>query len=148
MTRCQLLTASVLAVFTLSASSLAAQEWRPPSREMPQMPQVADLSAEWMAQRAGWFAGAAPMAGVQASALRVAGEARRGSQAAQVVRASAGPLPVVVWQDRNGDNRADMIEIYKAGGVVLQMIDADYDGSANVVRVYDARGNLVREDRL
>jgi hypothetical protein len=115
---------------------------------MPQMPQVADLSDEWMTQRSGWFAGAAPMAGVQPSALRISGEARRGSQAAQVVRASAGPLPVVVWQDRNGDNRADMIEIYKAGGVVLQMIDADYDGSANVVRVYDARGNLVREDRL
>ncbi|HUE95493.1 MAG TPA: hypothetical protein VMN39_02485, partial [Longimicrobiaceae bacterium] len=65
-----------------------------------------------------------------------------------VVRLSSGPLPIVVWQDRNGDGLADVIEIFRNGSVVLQVIDAEYDGQANVVRRYDATGGLIREDRI
>jgi hypothetical protein len=148
MTRYLMPSACALALLVLTVEQSTAQEWRPPSRDMPSMPPVAQISPEWMSQQSGWFAGAAPLAGVSASALRISGEPRRGSPNAQVVRASAGPLPVVVWQDRNGDNRADMIEIFKTGGVILQLIDADYDGQANVLRIYDTSGALVREDRM
>jgi hypothetical protein len=141
-----------LALFLLLLSSgianLNAQEWRPPSRQMPQMPQVAELSGDWLSPRAAWFGGVRAIAGVEPSQLRSVGEARRGSTQAQVVRFNSGPIPVVVWQDRNGDGVADMIEIFRGGVVVLQVIDADYDGMANVVRSYDANGVLSREDRL
>ena len=123
------------------------QEWRPPSRDMPQMPQVSELTADWLAQRAEWFSSAAAAAG-SAGDLRVAGEARRGTGTAQVVRASSGPVPVVVWQDRNGDGRVDLIEVFRSGAVMVQVIDADYDGAANVLRSYDASGSLQKEDRL
>ncbi|HEX6070682.1 MAG TPA: hypothetical protein VFZ18_12680, partial [Longimicrobiaceae bacterium] len=66
----------------------------------------------------------------------------------QVVRFTSGPLPVVIWSDRNGDDRADIIEIFRSGGVIIQLIDADYDGRANVLRTYDSDGELVRQERL
>ena len=55
---------------------------------------------------------------------------------------------MAVWSDRNGDGKSDMIEIYRGGAVVIQLIDADFDGRANVVREYDSSGSLSRETRL
>jgi hypothetical protein len=66
----------------------------------------------------------------------------------QVVRFTNGPLPVVVWSDRNGDGRADMIDIYRRGGVIIQVIDPDYNGSADVMRIYNPDGSLLRQDNL
>ena len=139
----------VLVIGTMvAARSADAQEWRPPSQSMPAMPRAAELSAGWMSSNNAWFGSAARAAGVEASSLRVAGEGRQSGGQVQVVRATSGPLPVVVWQDRNGDARADLIEIFRSGSVIIQLVDADYDGTANVLRVYDATGKLVSEDRL
>jgi hypothetical protein len=139
-----------LAVIFLSAatSPLAAQDWRPPSSEMPSMPGMSELGGNWMGPRANWFAGVGSVAGVDAGALSAVGQARSGSPQAQVVHFNSGPLPVVSWQDRNSDGRADVVEIFRAGGVIIQVIDADYNGQANVMRVYDAGGALLREDRF
>jgi len=140
--------ALVIAAALIWTSEVAGQDWRPPSREMPVMPQMAELSGDWMSGRSAWFGGLSSVSGVDAAGLRPVGEARRGSAQAQVVRFNNGPLPVVVWADRNGDSRADMIEIYRGGGMVIQLIDADYDGRANVLRIYDTGGSLLREERL
>lgn len=129
-------------------NSAAAQDWQPPSRTMPPMPQTSEVGPAWMSSNNAWFGAAARAVGVDAASLRISSEGRQRGGQAQVVRASSGPLPVVVWQDRNGDARADLIEIFRSGGVVIQLIDADYDGAANVLRIYDASGKLVREDRL
>jgi hypothetical protein len=64
-----------------------------------------------------------------------------------MVRFMGGARPVASWTDRNGDGRADMVEVYRGGAVAFQLIDADYDGAANVLRVYDASGALARENR-
>ena len=126
----------------------SAQGWRPPSNEMPLMPRAAEIRGDWMGPRAAWFQGLDGVAGVSASGLRASGDARSGSEHVQVVRFTSGPLPVVIWSDRNGDDRADIIEIFRSGGVIIQLIDADYDGRANVLRTYDADGELVRQERL
>jgi len=136
------------AMAVLSAAHADAQEWQPPARQMPSMPEMAELSGDWLGPRAAWFSGIAALAGVEPTQLRAVGEARRGGTDTQVVRFVNGPVPVVVWQDRNGDSRADLIEIYRSGNVIVQVIDADYDGQANVVRIYDAGGSLAREERL
>lgn len=138
----------VLALSLAAADTATAQDWRPPSRAMPTMPQASEVSPTWMAARSDWFRGAAGAVGVDASTLRITGEGRQAGGQVQVVRANAGPLPVIVWQDRNGDARADLIEIFRSGSVIIQLIDADYDGTANVLRVYDASGSLMREDRM
>lgn len=145
-------TLSVLLVLMVGTVVMArtadAQEWRPPSRSMPAMPHASEVSASWMSSNNSWFGSAARTAGVEAGSLKVSGEGRQSGGQVQVVRATSGPLPVVVWQDRNGDARADLIEIFRSGGVIIQLIDADYDGTANVLRVYDPAGKLVSEDRL
>lgn len=127
----------------LAAAPAAAQgdAWRPPSREMPVMPASAELAGDWLGPRSAWFAG------LPARDLRASGEPR-GAASARVARFHDGALPIVVWADRNGDARADMIEIYRAGGVIVQLIDADYDGNANVLRRYDASGALLSEERM
>jgi hypothetical protein len=112
------------------------------------MPGMEELTGDWLGPRAAWFDGTAGITGVQSSQLRAVGEPRRGSRATQVVRFNSGPFPVVVWADRNGDGRADMVELYRTGDLIIQVIDADYSGSANVIRVYDASRRLLREDRL
>jgi len=141
-----LLAAALL--FLLAPRAGAAQEWRPATRQMPQMPEMSELTGDWLSSRSAWFSGVAEVSGVEPSALRAVGEPRRGSRVTQVVRFNSGPVPVVIWQDRNGDDTADIIEIYRSGGVVVQVIDADYDGQANVLRVYDAAGRLAGESRL
>lgn len=136
-----------LGVFTLPA---AAQEnqWRPPGRLMPAMPELAELSASgWMSSRAEWFSGLERSAGVGAAGLRAVGEPRTGGTA-RVVRYLAGPLPVVVWTDRDEDGDADLIQIYHSGSVVVHLVDPDYDGDADVLRRYDLSGRLISEERL
>ena len=146
MARARLLSQIMLAAAALSPVALAAQDWSPPSREMPAMPRAAELQGDWLSPRAAWFRGLEGVAGVGASSLRANGEGRGPS--VQLARFSNGPVPVVVWTDRNGDARADMVEIYRQGSVVVQVVDADFDGSANVVRRYDGSGQLASESRL
>lgn len=124
-----------------------APQWRPPSAQMPHMPAMASLQGDWRAELGSWMNGVEGVSGVDPARLRATGSARPGGARAQLLRLMSGPVPVVVWTDRNGDGTADLIEIYRSGAVAVQMIDADYDGRANVIRIYDAAGSLVREDR-
>lgn len=130
------------------AANAQTSSWRPPSNQMPMMPRATELRGDWLSPRAEWFRGMDAVSGVSASSLRASGEPSSGSGYVQVARFTSGPLPVVVWSDRNGDNRADIIEIFRSGGVIIQLIDADYDGSANVIRTYDANGELINQERL
>lgn len=138
-----------LAVLVLAASVIApvllrAQGWSPPSRQMPAMPQAAAIDGGWVSSQSAWLAGVGDV-----SSIRAAASGARGGVAVQVRFTSAStPVPVAVWSDRNGDGKSDMIEIYRRGAVAFQLIDADYDGAANVVREYDANGALTRETRL
>lgn len=132
----------------LPAAANAQAEWRPPRNQMPMMPRVTEIRGDWMSGRAEWFRGIDAVSGVTASSLRASGEPSSGSGHVHVARFTSGPLPVVVWSDRNGDSRADIIEIFRSGGVIIQLIDADYDGNANVIRTYDANGELVNQERL
>lgn len=145
---CVLLALPALLLSAPAPAAAQAGEWRPPSTEMPMMPRVVDLSGDWLGPRASWFNGVEGVSGVAPGRLAAGGDRRRGSDYLQVARFGDGPVPVVVWSDRNSDDRADMIEIYRTGGMIIQLIDADYDGRANVLRVYDAGGRLLREDRL
>lgn len=147
MSRTALLALGLLGL-TLAARPAGAQEWRPPSRQMPTMPEISELAGDWLTPRNAWFTGVPSISGVQPGELRAVGQARSGSPLAQVVHFYRGPLPVVVWQDRNGDGRSDIIEIYRRGALVVQIIDADYDGLANVMRIYSSGGSLSREDKL
>lgn len=135
--------AAALLVATLAAAPMPAraQAWSPPARQMPEMPRMAELDGDWLTPRADWFRGLAP------ANLRPVGEPRGGA-VARVVRYHDGPLPAVVWTDRNGDGRADLIEIFRAGSILAQLIDPEYDGGANVLRRYDASGALVSEERM
>jgi hypothetical protein len=139
---------AVLTTLSLAAALPAGAQWRPASTNMPVMPTSAELQGEWVRSVGGWFSGVERIAGVGVQGLRAAGNARAGSNHTQVTRLMNGPVPVVVLTDRNGDNRADMIEIFNSGSLVAQVIDADYNGQANVMRLYDASGALVREERL
>jgi hypothetical protein len=125
----------------LFAAGLAAQQdWTPPSRQMPEMPSAASLDGAWRGALGAWFGAAdQPLDGV-----RALGE---GGARPRLVRFMGGARPVASWTDRNGDGRADMIEIFRGGAVAYQLIDADYDGQANVLRVYDSTGALAREQR-
>ncbi len=138
--------ATALIVSFVLDGSAEAQEWRPSTRQMPSMPTAADLQSQ--APGGAWFSGVEAIAGVSPSRLRPLAEGRGPGGAAQVVRFNNGPLPVVVWQDRNGDGRADIVEIFRGGTVVVQVVDADYDGEANVLRRYDNSGRLISEERL
>lgn len=134
--------AAVAALAVLAAVRLGAQQdWSPPSREMPQMPAASELSGGWRGPLAAWFRGTDDgLAGIRAM-----GEG--GGARPRMVRFMGGARPVAEWKDRNGDGRADMVDVYRAGALAYQLIDADYDGSANVLRVYDASGALARENR-
>ncbi len=134
--------AAVAALAVLAAVRLGAQQdWSPPSRDMPQMPVSSDLAGGWRASLAAWFRGTDDgLAGIRAM-----GEG--GGARPRLVRFMGGARPVAEWKDRNGDGRADMVDVYRAGALAYQLIDADYDGAANVLRVYDASGALARENR-
>jgi hypothetical protein len=132
--------AAVLAALALSAAPLRGQEWNPPSRQMPQMPASAELEGGWRGSLGGWFGGL----GVQVQEIRASGEG--GGARPRFVRFTAGMRPVEQWTDRNGDGRADMIEVYRDGALVARLVDADYDGNANSYRAF-AGGSLAREER-
>lgn len=134
--------AAVAALAVLAAVRLGAQQdWSPPSRDMPQMPATPELGGGWRGSLAAWFGGVDEgLAGI-----RALGEG--GGPRPRMVRFMGGARPVATWTDRNGDGRADMVEVYRRGALAYQLIDADYDGAANVLRVYDASGALARENR-
>lgn len=149
--RCTLLAAFIgLGVLVVGPAQAHAQapEWNPPSRDMPPMPRMAELQGDWQGAAGAWFAGVEQVSGVPADQLRATGEAKPGSDRAQLVRFTSGPLPIAVWTDRNGDERADLIELYRDGTIVVQLIDANYDGQADVLRSYGASGALLHERRL
>lgn len=132
----------VLALATFAAPARAGQEWSPPSRQMPEMPAAGELNGGWRGSLGSWFGGL----GVSVGAVRADGEGGGGRP--RFVRFTADLRPVENWSDRNGDGRADLIEVFRDGARAYQLIDADYDGAANVLRVYDAGGGLVREQRM
>lgn len=131
-----------------AAGQQPAAEWSPPGSEMPAMPSMADLQGSWQSSLGAWFRGIDAVSGAGLSALRATGETTPGSARAKFIRFSAGPRPVAVWSDRNGDGKCDMLELFRSGAVVVQLVDPDYDGRANVLRLYDASGALARETRL
>ena len=136
----------LLGACILAAPATArAQDWRPPSRQMPEMPASSALQGGASAAGA-WLGSMASAAGVGAGDVRAAGEG--GGPHAKFIRFTSGVFPVATWTDRNGDGRCDMLEIFRGGDRVYQLVDADYDGAANVLRVYSPSGELLREDRL
>ena len=132
-----------LVAVVVVAGGVAAQQqdWTPPSTRMPEMPATASLDGAWRAALAPWFGGADQAL----DGVRARGEG--GGARPALVRFMGGARPVATWTDRNGDGRADMIEVFRGGAVAYQLIDADYDGNANVLRVYDSTGALAREQR-
>jgi hypothetical protein len=129
----------LLAALTTAAAP-RPQEWAPPSRQMPSMPSSAELAGGWRGSLGGWFNGL----GVSVAAVRADGE---GGAHTRFVRFSVEMRPVETWSDRNGDGRADLVEVFRDGGMVARLVDADYDGTANSLRRYDASGALAREER-
>jgi hypothetical protein len=111
---------------------VAAQEWAPPSRQMPSM----EVAAGWQGGMSGWF-----LPGTTLNTVRAQNDR-------SYVRFSSGARPVAAWSDRNGDGRSDLVEIFRGGAVAYQLVDADYDGQADVLRVYDGAGQLQRTQRL
>jgi len=142
-----MIAAAALSIIAVPAFAQDAPQWRPSTTEMPSMPTAGEMRGDWMSRLGPWFSGLQTVAGVGASDLR-AGAPRGGSAPADVARFMNGPVPVVVMTDRNGDQRADMIEYFRDGRLVAQVIDANYNGQANSVRFYDAAGGLIREVRL
>ena len=127
------------AVLLVIASRPArAQDWRPPTTSMPSMPASAEVNDGWAGGQGRWFIASG---GVKA---RAEGNGPR----ARFVRFTGGDMrTVAAWSDRNGDGRCDMVEAYREGALAGQRIAPDYDGTANVMRVYSG-GTLVREERL
>ena len=115
----------------VDATSADAQEWSPPSRQMPSMQQASEgsFTERWLIPD--------PSRG-----------AIRSNASSGFVRFSAGPRPVAAWSDRNGDGRSDMLQLFRGTAVAYQLLDADYDGTADVLRVHDQNGQFVREERL
>ncbi|HEX5724515.1 MAG TPA: hypothetical protein VFX98_03565 [Longimicrobiaceae bacterium] len=139
---------AALAAILCSAPRLQAQEWSPPSRQMPSMPTQAQLQGDWRSAAGAWFAGVDRISGVGLGEMRAAGESPGSGGRVRFVRFSGGVRQAATWADRNGDGRCDLVEIFRSGAVAVQLIDPDYDGTADVIRVYDASGALARESRL
>ena len=134
----------VIAAATLllaGAAERRAQEWTPPSRTMPEMPTAATLGGSWQGGLDGWFPGGT--GGVSAR-----GEGAGAQGRLQYARFTGGVRPVATWSDRNRDGRCDMLEIFRSGALAYRLVDADYDGTADVLVAYDASGNVVKETRL
>ncbi|HEU0076854.1 MAG TPA: hypothetical protein VFQ76_04340 [Longimicrobiaceae bacterium] len=142
------LAAAVVALAVLTAVRLRAQQqdWTPPSRDMPEMPASSQLSGGWRGGLGSWFHGV----GEGLDAIRADGEGLSrdaGGSRPRFVRFMGGARPVAEWTDRNGDGRADLVEVFRNGALAYRLIDADYDGTANVLRAYDASGAVAREQR-
>lgn len=143
---------AVLLLALLFPAALPAQQtaagWTPPSVDMPGMPRASEIDGAWMASVARWFDGSREITGAPVSRLRAVGEGASASGRVRFVRFTSGPLPVAAWSDRNGDGRCDLIVLYRGSAAAVELIDADYDGVADVLREYDASGGLLRETRL
>lgn len=154
MLRSMLLTGTALCALLVlpraaHAQSSPAQGWRPPSSEMPPMPSAADLQGDPRSgPLAAWLRGVDQVAGVDGASLRASGEGGGRGGNVRFVRVTSGARPVATLSDRNGDGRADMVELYRGSVVVLQVVDADFNGRGDAVRYLDERGNLVREERM
>lgn len=150
MLRIALVTASLWLLMSIPPG-LAQQpdipDWSPPSAQMPAMPTVDDLRGDWRAALADWFGGVDRVAGISTGNLQAEGEGAGMGGEYEFVRFSSGHLPVMAWSDRSGNGRADLVEIFRNGRVVIQVIDAGYDGRADTVRYYDAGGELIDERR-
>ena len=118
------------------------QEWTPPTHQMPQMPAVSELGGGWRGSLAAWFGG------LGISVADVAAHGEGGAPRPRFVRFTTDMRPVESWTDRNGDGRADMVEVYRDGALLARLVDADYDGTANSLRRYDASGAVTREERF
>jgi hypothetical protein len=125
----------------VAAAPYRGQEWSPPSRQMPQMPASSELSGGWRGSLGSWFNGL----GVSVAGVRAEGDG--GGARPRFVRFTAEMRPVEQWSDRNGDGRADMVEVYRNGALAYRLVDADYDGTANSLRAYDTSGAVAREER-
>jgi hypothetical protein len=124
-------------LMVVAARPARAQDWRPPTTQMPQMPASSEVNEGWAAGQGRWL-----LAG-GARAIAEGGGSR-----ARFVRFTGESMRVLgAWTDRNGDGKADMVEVYRDGALVAQLLDPGYDGTADVIRVY-ADGKLVREERL
>lgn len=131
----------LLAAFTAAAAPISPrQEWNPPSRQMPSMPSASELSGGWQGSLGPWFQGLGSL-----SSMRASGEG--GGARPRFVRFTSEMRPVEAWSDRNGDGKVDLVEVYRDGALIARLVDADYDGTANTLRRYDASGNLSREER-
>lgn len=138
---------ALLAGAALAAPDAArSQDWRPPSRQMPPMPDRGALQGGGASAAGAWLGSMAGASGTAAGEVRAAGEG--GGARAKFVRFTSGVFPIATWSDRNGDGKADLIELFRGGDRVYQLIDPDYDGTANVLRVYSPSGELLREERL
>lgn len=135
-------------VAALPARAHAQGSWQPPSRQMPEMPAMSELRGSWQSSVGPWLGAMSQASGVAAGQVTASGETTPGGARAKFVRFLSGVYPVANWSDRNGDGRADMVEIFHDGARIIQLIDPDYDGSANVMRVYSASGELLREEKL
>lgn len=131
----------VLAALIGAAPYRPGQEWSPPSRQMPQMPASGELAGGWRGSLGSWFGGL----GVSLADVRAGGEG--GGARPRFVRFTAEMRPVEQWSDRNGDGRADLVDVYRNGALAYRLVDADYDGTANSLRVYDGSGAVAREER-
>lgn len=126
----------------------AQEDWRPPSPEMPGMPAMSELRGGWSASSSAWFRGVDRVSGSPLASVQPRGEPGSSAGRAGFIRFVVGTTPVATWTDRNGDGRADMVEVFRGGAVAFQVLDPDFDGKANVLRVYDGSGALAREERL
>jgi len=125
-----------------AAPAFRGQEWSPPSHQMPQMPTAAELGGGWRGSLGAWFGG------LGVSVADVAAHGEGAGPRPRFVRFTTDMRPVQSWSDRNGDGRADMVEVYRDGALMARLVDADYDGTANSLRRYDASGAVTREERF
>ncbi|MDQ3556835.1 MAG: hypothetical protein M3409_08670 [Gemmatimonadota bacterium] len=133
----------VAAIFAAAAPG-SAQEWTLPTRQMPAMPRMAEMAGGWQEGAGAWAASAQQLSGVSVGQMRAIGDAAPRGDRAGFVRFTGEARPVATWADRNGDGRADMVELFRNGVLAVQVIDADYDGRVNAVRHFDASGKPVR----
>jgi hypothetical protein len=109
---------------------------------MPQMPGASELAGGWRGSLGGWFGG------LGVSLANVTAQGEGGGARPRFVRFTTDMRPVQAWTDRNGDGRADLVEVYRDGALMARLVDADYDGTANSLRRYDTSGAVTREERF
>ena len=143
-----LLVGTLLLVLPTEAASQSRPEWDPPAREMPTMPLMAELAGDWRSTLQLWFRGVDRVSGVALAEITAAGEPGPARDRAHLVRFSGELIPVALWTDRNGDGRLDMLELFRDGAVAIQLVDANYDGAADVLRVLDPSGALLSQRRM